>query len=91
MTSDKPIRVPQFLTDNLAKMVDQTRSEFHVVSTMVLRSPNFYETLVPWLSMLYFIHNIVKLHRAPRLWLVALYKSLTMIMTSFLGVINVLI
>ena len=26
---------------------------------------------------------IVKLHRATRLWLVALYKSLTMIMTSF--------
>ena len=54
--------------------------------------------ILPTMVMLYYIYNtqewrhnlIVRLHRATRLRVVALNKSLTMIMTSFLCVINVI-
>ena len=54
----------------------------------------YYKTLIPWKHNKYVLSHfehkndvtvIMKLHRSTRLWLVAPYKSLTMIVTSFLS------
>ena len=70
--------------------------KYNIALSFDVTSDVCYKTIIPWLSMLYYIYNaknrnlVVKLHRATRLLLVALNKSLTMIITSFLCVINVI-
>ena len=67
-----------------------TAKDFSLITSEVLRQvATFVASFINTYVLLHFQHKndvtiIIKLHRATRLWLVALYKSLTMIVTSFL-------
>ena len=88
--SQRTRRIYRLITENI-EIDHSSESTSSFAFVFLLDKVYVTKTLIPWLPcyITFISHKndviiIVKLHRATRLRLGALYKSLTMIMTSFL-------
>ena len=91
--SERTRRIYRLITENIEITVQREYFAFVFLLNKVYVIKHFYHGYPCYITFISHKNDviiIVKLHRATRLRLVAQYKSLTMIMTPFLLLINVI-